>query len=85
MELHSPDGVHVLRLRAPDVASATRWHRALAAAARRAQREAEAHARVALAPLVGDLRHMGWLARRHADSQVLHKLHSSEKLPILPA
>lgn len=70
LEVHSPDGVHALRLRAPDAASAARWHRALAAGVRRAQRAAMAHARTALAPLIGDLRRMGWLARRHPDSQV---------------
>ncbi|XP_077287394.1 syntrophin-like 1 [Arctopsyche grandis] len=69
LEVHSPDGVHTLRLRAADAASAARWHRALAAGVRRAQRSALAHARATLAPLIGDLRRMGWLARRHADSQ----------------
>ncbi|KAL4715387.1 hypothetical protein ACJJTC_015158 [Scirpophaga incertulas] len=69
IEVYSPDGVHALALRAGSSGAATGWHRALHAAARRAARAALARARPALRPLLGDLRHAGWLARRPRQHQ----------------
>ncbi|KAJ2949902.1 hypothetical protein O0L34_g11221 [Tuta absoluta] len=64
IEIHSPDGMHTLILRASSAETAALWHRALHAASRRAARAALARARARLRPIVGDVRYAGWLARR---------------------
>lgn len=70
IEVYSPDGVHVLALRASTAGAAAGWHRALHAAARRAARAALARARPRLRPLIGDVRYAGWLARRPPQDHV---------------
>lgn len=70
IEIISPDGVHILALRARDQSEAAAWHRCLHACARRAARSALARARPHLRAILGDLRYAGWLARRPPNEQL---------------
>nr|CAD7449361.1 unnamed protein product [Timema bartmani] len=64
LELHSPDGVHNCVLRATDAGEAVAWFNTLHSALNVLTLQALQEANRVLGSLLGDLQHIGWLARR---------------------
>lgn len=74
IELHSPDGVHSCILRASDPQEALVWFNALHSAMGRTTQKALVDANRALASILGELKHIGWLSRRIGGEQVSTKI-----------
>lgn len=70
IELHSPDGIHSCVLRATDPQEALAWFNALHSAMGRSTQRALQEANRALATIIGELKHIGWLSRRAGSEQV---------------
>ncbi|XP_026465697.1 beta-1-syntrophin isoform X2 [Ctenocephalides felis] len=68
-ELVSPDGVHSLLLRAADAQEAACWFNALHGAMARCCRAAVVEANYALAGIMSELRHIGWLSRKSGSGE----------------
>lgn len=68
-ELHSPDGVHSCILRANDTQEALIWFNALHLAIGKCTQKALNDANRILAPLMGELKHIGWLSRKVMSDQ----------------
>uniref|UniRef100_A0A1B0DJ49 Uncharacterized protein n=1 Tax=Phlebotomus papatasi TaxID=29031 RepID=A0A1B0DJ49_PHLPP len=64
IELHSPDGIHSCVLRASDSQEALAWFNALHSTMARSTQCALLEANRALASILGELKHIGWLSRR---------------------
>lgn len=70
IELHSPDGIHSCILRASDPQEGLVWFNALHSAMSRTTQKALQDANRALASILGELKHIGWLSRRVGTEQV---------------
>lgn len=70
IELHSPDGIHSCILRASDPQEGLIWFNALHSAMARTTQTALEDANRALASILGELKHIGWLSRRIGSEQV---------------
>lgn len=70
IELHSPDGIHSCVLRASDSQEALAWFNALHSTMARSTQCALLEANRALASILGELKHIGWLSRRIGCEQV---------------
>ena len=70
LELHSPDGVHSCVLRASDASEAAAWFNTLHSALCVLNLQALQEANRALGAIVGELQHIGWLARKPATTEV---------------
>jgi hypothetical protein len=70
LELHSPDGVHSCVLRASDPNEATAWFNTLHSALNVLTLQALQEANRALGAVLGELQHIGWLARKSATTEV---------------
>lgn len=70
-ELHSPDAVHSCILRATDTQEALIWFNALHLAIDKCSKKALFDANRILLPLIGELKHFGWLSRKVMNDQVL--------------
>lgn len=68
-ELHSPDGVHSCILRAHDSQEALIWFNALHLAIGKCTQKALLDANRTLSPLIGDLKHIGWVSRKIFNDQ----------------
>ncbi|XP_039285379.1 beta-1-syntrophin [Nilaparvata lugens] len=80
IELHSPDGVHSCVLRAADPTEAGVWFNTLHSALHALAARALLHANRLLAALLGQLQHIGWLARRPHIENGRASSESSEEL-----
>lgn len=81
IELHSPDGVHSCILRASDSTEAGVWFNTLHSALHVLTMKALHEANRLLANLIGQLHHIGWLARRpHIEQNGRASSESSEEL-----
>ncbi|PNF27845.1 hypothetical protein B7P43_G09201 [Cryptotermes secundus] len=69
LELHSPDGVHSCVLRASDPNEATAWFNTLHSALNVLTTQALQEANRALGAVLGELQHIGWLARKSASTE----------------
>lgn len=73
IELHSPDGIHSCILRASDSQEALIWFNALHSAMGRSTQRALQDANRALASIIGEFKHIGWLSRRDNNDSVSFK------------
>jgi len=74
LELHSPDGVHSCVLRASDSSEAAAWFNTLHSALNVLTLQALQEANRALGAVLGELQHIGWLARKPATTEVSTQL-----------
>nr|CAD7426917.1 unnamed protein product [Timema monikensis] len=80
LELHSPDGVHNCVLRATDAGEAVAWFNTLHSALNVLTLQALQEANRVLGSLLGDLQHIGWLARRPLTEHATKHVHQSNKI-----
>nr|CAD7265305.1 unnamed protein product [Timema shepardi] len=80
LELHSPDGVHNCVLRATDAGEAVAWFNTLHSALNVLTLQALQEANRVLGSLLGDLQHIGWLARRPLTEHATKHLQQSNNI-----
>lgn len=69
--MHSPDGVHSCVLRANDTQEALIWFNSVHLAIGKCTQKALLDANRTLSPLIGELKHIGWLSRKLLNDQVI--------------